>query len=111
MRTLFPYAERLGEPLLRLSLGLVLLWIGWHRSPGSPSCRHFAAVSLPFLAANQFVYGLKVLEIIGGVLLIAVSGCAMSLCCRCAVCRDIEHLPDCSGSDGLPMLTLTGSSY
>jgi hypothetical protein len=28
MKTVFRFAERLAGPLLRLSLGLVLLWIG-----------------------------------------------------------------------------------
>jgi uncharacterized membrane protein YkgB len=55
---------------MRISLGLTLLWIGCidlldPRAPVS-----LLSLSLPFLAFNQFVYALKVLEIIGGILLI-----------------------------------------
>jgi len=81
MRTLFPYAERLGShscdsvrPRAALDRCIDLL--------DPRVVVTLLSVSLPFLAANQFVYGLKVLEIIGGVLLIAGLWCAMSLCCR-----------------------------
>jgi uncharacterized membrane protein YkgB len=70
-KTVFRYAGILAAPLLRISLGLVLLWIG---------CIHFAdpqpvvtllSMSIPFLASNAFVYVLGGFEVIVGVLLLA----------------------------------------
>jgi uncharacterized membrane protein YkgB len=68
---LFGFAERLTEPLLRISLGLVLLWIGFVDLISPETVITLLSVSLPFLASTSFVYPLKVLEIIAGIMLIA----------------------------------------
>src|SRR6266699_5358916 len=70
MKTLFSFAERLAGPLLRISLGLVLLWIGAiHLAIPQPVVK-LLSLSLPFLAFSTFVYVLGALEIIAGILLI-----------------------------------------
>lgn len=71
LKTLFSYAERLAGPLMRISLGLTLLWIGWIDLLDPRVVVNLLSQSLPFLAFSQFVYALKFLEIIGGILLIA----------------------------------------
>jgi uncharacterized membrane protein YkgB len=71
MKTVFNFAERLAGPLLRLSLGLVLLWIGSiHLATPQPVAR-LLSLSLPFLAESAFVYVLGALEVMAGILLIA----------------------------------------
>lgn len=65
------YADRLSGPLLRIGLGVVLLWIGSIDLLDPRVVLGLLSASLPFLAFSQFVYLLKVLEIVGGILLIA----------------------------------------
>src|SRR5438876_10518611 len=71
MKTLFSFAERLAGPLLRICLGLVLLWIGSLHLDNPQSIVVLLSMSLPFLASSAFVYVLGALEVIAGVLLIA----------------------------------------
>ncbi len=71
MKTVFQFVERLAGPLLRISLGLVLLWIGSLHLYNPQSIVVLLSMSLPFLAFSAFVYVLGALEIIAGVLLIA----------------------------------------
>jgi uncharacterized membrane protein YkgB len=71
MKTLFSYAERLAGPFLRISLGLVLLWIGSLHLDNPQSIVVLLSMSLPFLSSSAFVYVLGALEVIAGLLLIA----------------------------------------
>src|SRR5438105_15453423 len=71
MKTLFSFTERLAGPLLRICLGLVLLWIGSLHLYNPQSIVVLLSMSLPFLAYSAFVYVLGALEVIAGVLLIA----------------------------------------
>jgi uncharacterized membrane protein YphA (DoxX/SURF4 family) len=71
LKPLFSYADRLAGPLMRVSLGLTLLWIGWVDFLDPSTVLDLLSRSLPFLAFSQFVYALKIVEIIGGILLIA----------------------------------------
>jgi uncharacterized membrane protein YkgB len=71
MKTLFSFAERLAGPLLRISLGLVLLWIGSLHLQNPQSIVVLLSLSLPFLAYSGFVYVLGALEVIAGIMLIA----------------------------------------
>jgi uncharacterized membrane protein YphA (DoxX/SURF4 family) len=68
---LFGFADILAGPLLRITLGGVLLWIGWVDFLDPSTVLDLLSRSLPFLAFSQFVYALKIVEIIGGILLIA----------------------------------------
>ena len=71
MKRVFSFAERLAGPLLRLSLGLVLLRIGATDLVTPQLVVRLLSLSLPFLAESAFVYVLKALEILAGILLIA----------------------------------------
>jgi uncharacterized membrane protein YkgB len=71
MDSIFTITQRISGPLLRVSLGLVLLWIAALKFVDPAPVRGLLAASLPFLASNAFVYGLGVLEIVAAVLLFA----------------------------------------
>ena len=71
MKTVFQFVERIAPYLLRISLGLVLLWIGSLHLQNPQSIVVLLSKSLPFLASSTFVYVLGALEVIAGVLLIA----------------------------------------
>jgi putative oxidoreductase len=71
MKTLFSFAEHFAGTLLRLSLGLVLLWIGLIHLINPQPVVVLLSMSLPFLAFRESVYVLGVLEVIAGILLIA----------------------------------------
>ena len=71
MKTVFPLVERIAPYLLRISLGLVLLWIGALHLQNPHSTVVLLSMSLPFLASSAFVHVLGALEVIAGVLLLA----------------------------------------
>lgn len=71
MDELFNLVERIAGPLLRISLGLILLWIGALKFADPSPVVGLLHASLPFLAANAFVYGVGVLEITASILLFA----------------------------------------
>jgi len=68
---LFDLAQRLGEPLLRFTMGLVLLWIAGLKFVDPAPVRGMLEASLPIFASNTFVYTLGVLEIAAALLLFA----------------------------------------
>ncbi len=71
MNGLFGLVERIAGPLLRISLGLVLLWIGALKFADPSPVVGMLHASLAFLAFNGFVYTLGALEIAAGILLVA----------------------------------------
>ncbi len=71
MKTVFQFVERIAPYALRISLGLVLLWIGALHLQNPQSIVVLLSMSLPFLASSAFVYALGALEVIAGVLLLA----------------------------------------
>ena len=71
MNRVFQLVERIAPYLLRISLGLVLLWIGALHLYNPHSIVVLLSLSLPFLASSAFVYLLGALEVLAGVLLIA----------------------------------------
>jgi uncharacterized membrane protein YkgB len=70
----FDIAERIASPLLRISLGVILFWIGALKFADPSPVVGLLAASLPFLASNGFVYVLGTLEVIAAVLLFAGIG-------------------------------------
>src|SRR5260370_16622212 len=68
MKTLFSFAERLAGPLLRISLGLVLLWIGSLHLQNPQSIVVLLSLSLPFLAYSPFLFVLALLQALSCVL-------------------------------------------
>ena len=71
MNTLFSLVERIAAPLLRISLGLTLFWIGALKFADPTPVVGLLHASLPVLASNGFVYAIGVLEIAVSLLLFA----------------------------------------
>lgn len=71
MDRLFSLVVRIAGPLLRISLGLVLLWIGALKFADPSPVVGLLHAGLPFLASNGFVYAVGVLEIVASILLFA----------------------------------------
>src|SRR5260370_2644291 len=69
MKVVFQFVEKISAPFLRISLGVVLLWIGALKFANPSQVVMLLHASLPFLAFNSFVYVLGVLEIITAILL------------------------------------------
>lgn len=74
MDTLFAAAQRIAAPFLRISLGIILLWIGALKFVDPSPIVELLGASLPFLASSRFVYVLGVLEILAALALFAGIG-------------------------------------
>jgi uncharacterized membrane protein YkgB len=69
MESLIHLAGQIAKPLLRFSLGLVLVWIGALKFADPSPVVGLLDASLSFLAFDGFVYLLAVLEVGAGILL------------------------------------------
>jgi len=74
MNTFFNLAQKIYAPFLRISLGIVLFWIGALKFADPSPVVGLLQASFTFLASNGFVYFLGALEVIAGVLLFAGIG-------------------------------------
>ena len=70
MNALFAAVQRIAAPLLRISLSIILLWIGALKFVDPSPVVMLLKASLPFLAFDAFVYTLGVLEIIAALALV-----------------------------------------
>ncbi len=66
---LFDLSQRIAQPLLRFTMGLVLLWIAGLKFVDPTPVRGMLEASLPIFAFDGFVYSLGVLEIVAAILL------------------------------------------
>jgi uncharacterized membrane protein YkgB len=64
------YARRINGPFLRISLAIILAWIGALKFVDPSAVVGLLQASLPFLAFNAFVYLLGTVEIIVAILLV-----------------------------------------
>jgi uncharacterized membrane protein YkgB len=67
-------SRRLSPSLLRLSMAVVLLWIGALKFADPSPVVGLLGASLPFLAGAGFVYLLGAVEVVAGLLLLAGIG-------------------------------------
>src|SRR5260370_4408085 len=76
MTSIFSLVERIAAPFLRISLGVVLFWIGALKFPHPAPIVALLQASFVwhFLAVNGFVYVLGGLEILAAILLVANVG-------------------------------------
>ena len=70
MEVLFAAVQRIAPPLLRISLGIILLWIGALKFVDPSPVVMLLKASLPFLAFDAFVYTLGVLEVVAALALV-----------------------------------------
>lgn len=71
MEPLFRLAERLSLPALRISLGVVLAWIGALKFVDPTPVVNLLGASFTFLASPGFVYLLGAVEVLAAALLFA----------------------------------------
>lgn len=69
MNNLFAVTQRIWAPFLRISLGIILLWIGALKFFDPSPVVMLLEASLPFLASDGFVYVLGALEVIAALTL------------------------------------------
>ena len=67
---LISYARRINGPFLRVSLAIILAWIGALKFVDPSPVVGLLQASLPFLAFNAFVYLLGAVEIVVAILLV-----------------------------------------
>jgi uncharacterized membrane protein YkgB len=113
MESLILLAGQIAKPLLRFSLGLVLVWIGALKFADPSPVVGLLDASLSFLAFDGFVYLLAVLEVGAGILLflgIATRWVSLGLAGLFAGTLLIFLIaPAVSyGEAGFPFLTLAG---
>jgi len=105
----FSLAETISGPLLRLSLGVVLLWIGCIHLFEPEPVVVLLSQSLPFLAFSSMVYLLGVLEVIAGILLIAGLWVRyVAVLCLALFAGTLTIFVIAPGVTGFPLLTLMG---
>jgi uncharacterized membrane protein YkgB len=108
-RTVFGLAETVAGPLLRISLGLVLLWIGCIHLADPQPVVILLSQSLPFLAFSAIVYVLGALEVIAGILLIAAWWVRyVALLSLALFAGTLTIFVIAPGVTGIPLLTLMG---
>ena len=109
MKTVFQFVERIAPYFLRISLGLVLLWIGSLHLYNPQPIVVLLSMSLPFLAFSAFVYVLGALEVIAGVLLIAGLWVRyVGLLTLVLFAGTLTIFVIAPGVTGFPLLTLVG---
>ncbi len=69
--SLYAFARRISPAFLRVSLAVILAWIGSLKFADPAPVRGLLEASLPFLASNTFVYVVGVLELLTAALLVA----------------------------------------
>ena len=70
MDALFAAAQRIAAPLLRISLGIIVLWIAALKFVDPSPVVMLLKASLPFLAFDGFVYLVGVVEVVAALALI-----------------------------------------
>lgn len=113
MEELMRLLDRVSPTFLRLSLGVVLLWIGALKFVDPTPVVGLLEASLPFLASTGFVYLLGALEVLAAILLIAgvalplvgifVAGLFVGTLTIFVVAPAVSY-----GDAGFPRLTLAG---
>jgi uncharacterized membrane protein YkgB len=113
MESLIQWATRIAKPLLRVSLGLVLVWIGALKFADPSPVVGLLDASLSFLAFDGFVYLLAVLELGAGILLfvgfatrwvsVGLIGLFMGTLLIFLIAPAVSY-----GEAGFPFLTLAG---
>lgn len=113
MDSLTQLARRAAQPLLRASLGLVLVWIGALKFADPSPVVGLLDASLSFLAFDAFVYVLGVFEVGSGLLLFLgiavpwVSAALVGLFAGTLLIFVISPMVS-YGEAGFPLLSLPG---
>jgi uncharacterized membrane protein YkgB len=113
MEAIIALSRRISQPLLRLSLGVVLLWIGALKFADPAPVVGLLQASLPLFASTGFAYLLGAVEVAAAALLFAGIGVRyVGLLCVALFLGTLTIFlvaPAVSyGEAGFPRLTLAG---
>jgi uncharacterized membrane protein YkgB len=109
MERLYTIMQRLAAPLLRISLGIILLWIGALKFADPTPVVGLLQASLPFLASNAFVYLVGVLEVVSALALFSNIGVRyVGLLILVLFAGTLTIFLIAPGVTGFPFLTLAG---
>lgn len=113
MNTIISLTEKLSFPFLRISLGVVLVWIGALKFVDPTGVVGLLSASFSFLAFNAFVYLLGAVEVAAGIILFTGRGLKyVGLLCVGLFAGTITIFliaPAVSyGEAGFPLLSLPG---
>jgi len=109
MKVVFQFVEKISAPFLRISLGIILLWIGALKFVNPSPVVMLLHASLSFLAFSSFVYVLGALEIIAAILLFAGLWLRyVGLLCLILFVGILTIFVTAPAVTGFPMLTLAG---
>src|SRR6266508_3702627 len=107
MEQLSTVTQWIAAPFVRISLGIVLLWIGALKFVDPTPVVGLLQASLPFLASNTFVYVVGILEIVSALaLFINIGARYVGLLVLFAGTLTIFLIAP--GVTGFPFLTLAG---
>src|ERR687887_2427717 len=102
-------ARRISGPFLRLSLAIILAWIGALKFVDPSPVVGLLQASLPFLALPAFVYLLGAVEIVTAMLLVTGIGLAYAgLITVGLFAGTLTIFVIAPGVTGFPMLTMAG---
>ncbi len=109
MERLYTVTQRLAAPFLRISLGIILLWIGALKFADPTPVVGLLQASLPFLASSAFVYLLGVLEVVSALALFGNIGVRyVGLLILVLFAGTLTIFLIAPGVTGFPFLTLAG---
>jgi uncharacterized membrane protein YkgB len=109
MERLYTIMQRLAAPLLRISLGIILLWIGALKFADPTPVVGLLQASLPFLASNAFVYLVGVLEVVSALALFSNIGVRyVGLLILVLFAGTLTIFLIAPGVTGFPFLTVAG---
>ncbi len=109
MEQLSTVTQRIAAPFVRISLGIVLLWIGALKFVDPTPVVGLLQASLPFLASNTFVYVVGILEIVSALaLFINIGARYVGLLVLVLFAGTLTIFLIAPGVTGFPFLTLAG---
>ncbi len=109
MDTLFTAAHWIAAPFLRISLGIILLWIGALKFVDPSPIVMLLGESLPFLAFDGFVYALGGLEIIAALaLILGIGVCYVGLLVLAPFAGTLTIFVIAPAVTGFPFLNMAG---
>src|SRR6266496_6287083 len=109
MERLYTVTQRLAAPFLRISLGIILLWIGALKFADPTPVVGLLQASLPFLASSAFVYLFGVLEVVSALALFSNIGVRyVGLLILVLFAGTLTIFLIAPGVTGFPFLTLAG---
>jgi uncharacterized membrane protein YkgB len=109
MEQLYTVTQRIAAPFVRISLGIILLWVGALKFVDPTPVVGLLQASLPFLASNTFVYVVGVLEIVLALaLFINIGARYVGLLILVLFAGTLTIFLIAPGVTGFPFLTLAG---